>query len=82
VFRIIVLFFIVLSGVMFNACSEPTHPDADRLCNCYTQMYRANHDALERITDSCNIIHMEILERFKDDSEEKEKFNAAYAVCQ
>lgn len=72
----------VIVAFGFQSCSEPTHPESDRLCNCYTEMRRADEDKLAAVTDSCNAIYMEIIKSLKNNAEEKAKFDEAYAACQ
>ena len=72
----------VLALILFQSCSDPTHPDAESLCNCYTQMYRADDDKIDNIADSCSTIHIDIIKKLKDNPEEKAKFDEAYSYCQ
>ena len=72
----------LFSLILIQSCSEPTHPDAESLCNCYTQMYRADGDRVDVIADSCSTIYIDIIKKLKDNPEEKAKFDEAYAFCQ
>lgn len=82
VLRIFAVTCSVVISVLFQSCAHPAHPDADRLCNCYTDMYRANQEKIDEKADSCSAIHIEILNKLKGNPEEKMKFEEAYAVCQ
>jgi hypothetical protein len=72
----------VIVALGFQSCSEPTHPDSDRLCNCYTEMRRADEDKLDAVTASCNAIYSDIIKSLENNAEEKAKFDEAYAACQ
>ena len=72
----------VLVALGFQSCSDPTHPDSERLCNCYTEMRRADEDKLDAIADSCNAIYIDIIKSLENNTEEKAKFDEAYAACQ
>jgi hypothetical protein len=72
----------VLVALGFQSCSEPTHPDSERLCNCYTQVYRSDEDKVDAIADSCNAIYSDIIKALESNAEEKAKFDEAYAACQ
>ena len=72
----------ILVALGFQSCSAPTHPDSERLCNCYTQVYRTDEDKVDTIADSCNAIYSDIIKSLENNAEEKAKFDEAYAACQ
>ena len=78
----VVLLMGLVSTGFIQSCSKPSHPDAKRLCNCYTQVYRANEDKVDAIADSCSAIYIEIIKSLENDAEEKAKFDEAYEACQ
>jgi len=82
VLKKIVLPFSVVITIGFQSCSDPVHPDSERLCNCYTQLYRADDDRIEAIGDSCRAIYVDIIKTLENNEEEKAKFDEAYAACQ
>lgn len=68
--------------VSFVSC-ENQHPLALQLCDCYTQLHRANSD--EEINfwgDSCNALHIDIISQLGEDQDEKKLFIKAYRRCQ
>lgn len=78
----IVLSISVVFTIGFQSCSDPVHPDSERLCNCYTQLYRADKDRIDVIGDSCRVIYIDIIKSLDGNVEEKAKFDEAYAACQ
>lgn len=82
VLKKIVLSVSVLIALGFQSCSDLTHPDSERLCNCYTQLYRADDDRVDIIGDSCRAIYVDIIKSLENNAEEKAKFDEAYAACQ
>lgn len=69
--------------ITFASCSEKSHPDAEALCGCYTELHRAHtDDQINRIADSCNTIHITIINKYKSNQEGKENFEEAYKNCQ
>ena len=77
-----IIFGIIIS-LGFFSCSDPEHPDATSLCNCYTHLHRAREvNDINRIADSCNTIYTKILEKYKDDQEGFKAFEEAYRICQ
>jgi len=82
VLKNIVLSVSIIVALGFQSCSEPTHPDSERLCNCYTQVYRADEDKVDAIADSCNAIYSDIIKSLENNAEEKANFDKAYAACQ
>ena len=62
---------------------ESGHPLAEKLCNCYTQLHRAQEDQEQLFwTDSCNVLYIEILKELEDQESEQLKFQKAYSRCQ
>lgn len=82
VLKKIVLSVGVLAAFGFQSCSDPVHPDSERLCNCYTQLYRADSARVDVIGDSCSTIYIDIIKSLDNNAEEKAKFDEAYAACQ
>lgn len=78
----IILVSIITLAMIVQSCSDPVHKDSERLCNCYTQVYRANEDKVDAIADSCNAIYIDIIKSLENDAEEKAKFDEAYEACQ
>ena len=78
----IILVPIIILAMIVQSCSYSVHPDSERLCNCYTQVYRANEDKVDAIADSCSAIYIEIIKSLENDAEEKAKFDEAYEACQ
>jgi hypothetical protein len=77
---------IVLSaGILFSmslqSCSDPVHPDSERLCRCYTQQFRADSTRVDIIGDSCRAIYIGIIKSLENDAEEMAKFEEALDVC-
>ena len=51
--------FLVIIGL---ASCENQHPLATKLCDCYTQLHRANSDdEINFWGDSCNALHIDII---------------------
>ena len=62
---------------------EKRQKDATELCGCYTQLHRAV--ALKKINligDSCTKLHVQIIDRLKENKEELELFETALLNCQ
>jgi hypothetical protein len=77
--RIITLSLFLISLI---SC-EKRHKDATELCGCYTELHRAVAvKKINLIGDSCAYLHVEIIERLKDNYEEMELFEAALMNCQ
>ena len=72
-------------GVLFSmglqSCSDPVHPDSERLCRCYTQQFRADSIRVDVIGDSCRAIYIGIIKSLENDAEEMAKFEEALDVC-
>ena len=65
------------------SCSTPKHPDATRLCNCWTRLKHEKIDSTSyNIADSCDNLYKNILEKIKDNEKEMATFNAAYSALQ
>ena len=61
----IVLKNIVFSvGILFSmslqSCSDPVHPDSERLCRCYTQQFRADSARVDVIGDDADDVDVEV----------------------
>ena len=68
--------------VLFFSCNEK-HPLADKLCNCYTHLHRAEiEEESDFWTDSCNVLYKDILRKLEKDKSDQEKFQRAYSRCQ
>ena len=78
----IVIYVGALFLMSLESCGDSVHPDSERLCNCYTEVYRANEDKVDAIADSCNAIYIDIIKSLENDAEEKAKFDEAYEACQ
>ena len=75
------IFFIILIIFLFSC--EYKHPLAEKLCNCYTQLHRAQEEQEELFwTDSCNVLYIEILKELENQESEQLKFQKAYSRCQ
>ena len=72
----------VLFSISLQSCSDPVHPDSERLCRCYTQQFRADSASVDVIGDSCRAIYIDIIKSLENDAEEMAKFDEAYAACQ
>ena len=69
--------------VIFLFSCESNHPLAEKLCNCYTQLHRANEEQEQLFwTDSCNVLYIEILKELENQKSEQLKFQKAYSRCQ
>ena len=56
---------------------------AEKLCNCYTQLHRAQEEVeINFWTDSCNVLYIDILNQLKKSESEQIKFQRAYIRCQ
>ena len=76
------LFCIVIFSTLFFSCQEK-HPMADKLCNCYTQLHRAQEEVeINFWTDSCNVLYIDILNQLEKSESEQIKFQRAYSRCQ
>ena len=54
-------------SVLFFSCNEK-HPLADKLCNCYTHLHRAEIvEESDFWTDSCNVLYIDILRKLEKD---------------
>ena len=75
------IFFLIF--IMFLFSCESRHPLAEKLCNCYTQLHRAQEDQEQLFwTDSCNVLYIEILKELENQETEQLKFQKAYSRCQ
>ena len=75
------IFFLIFI-ILFFSC-ESRHPLAEKLCNCYTQLHRAQEDQEQLFwTDSCNVLYIEILKELENKESEQLKFQKAYSRCQ
>lgn len=76
------LFCIGIFSTLFFSCQEK-HPMADKLCNCYTQLHRAQEEVeINFWTDSCNVLYIDILNQLEKSESEQIKFQRAYSRCQ
>jgi hypothetical protein len=64
------------------ACSREKNPDAKRLCDCYTDVFRAKGNEAEQKHDSCRVIYKEILLKYEGDKEGFSDFARDYEDCQ
>jgi len=71
----------VLFSMSLQSCSDPVHPDSERLCRCYTQQFRADSARVDVIGDSCRAIYIGIIKSLENDAEEMAKFEKALDVC-
>ena len=71
----------VLFSISLQSCSDPVHPDSERLCRCYTQQFRADSASVDVIGDSCRAIYIDIIKSLENDAEEMAKFEKALDVC-
>ena len=75
-------FCIIIFSTLFFSCQEK-HPMADKLCNCYTQLHRAQEEVeINFWTDSCNVLYIDILNQLEKSESEQIKFQRAYSRCQ
>ena len=75
------IFFLIF--IMFLFSCESRHPLAEKLCNCYTKLHRAQEDQEQLFwTDSCNVLYIEILKELENQESEQLKFQKAYSRCQ
>ena len=75
----------IFSLAIYNALvlMRIKHPMAEKLCNCYTQLHRAQEDQEQLFwTDSCNVLYIEILKELENQDTEQLKFQKAYSRCQ
>ena len=76
------LFCIIIFSTLFFSCQEK-HPMAEKLCNCYTQLHRAQEEVeINFWTDSCNVLYIDILNQLEKSESEQIKFQRAYSRCQ
>jgi len=74
--------FIIILSTLFFSCQEK-HPMAEKLCNCYTQLHRAQEEVeINFWTDSCNVLYIDILNQLEKSESEQIKFQRAYSRCQ
>ena len=71
----------VLFSISLQSCSDPVHPDSERLCRCYTQQFRAGSASVDVIGDSCRAIYVDIIKSLENDAEEMAKFEEALDIC-
>ena len=65
-----------------TACSEPKHPDASALCDCYALLHHTNTEELaEIIADSCSNLYAETIKKLGKNKEELDEFQEAYDAC-
>ena len=75
-------FCTIMFSVLFFSCQEK-HPMAEKLCNCYTQLHRAQEEVeINFWTDSCNVLYIDILNQLEKSESEQIKFQRAYSRCQ
>jgi len=68
--------------VALVSCSEPTHPDATAICDCYNLLHHTRDEELvEIVADSCNQLYVETLEKLDKNKDELGEFRKAYDVC-
>lgn len=76
------LFCTIIFLALFFSCQEK-HPMAEKLCNCYTQLHRAQEEVeINFWTDSCNVLYIDILNQLEKRDSEQIKFQRAYSRCQ
>jgi alpha-D-ribose 1-methylphosphonate 5-triphosphate synthase subunit PhnI len=76
------LFCTIIFSALFLSCQEK-HPMAEKLCNCYTQLHRAQEEVeINFWTDSCNVLYIDILNQLEKSESEQIKFQRAYSRCQ
>ena len=76
------LFCTIIFSALFFSCKEK-HPMAEKLCNCYTQLHRAQEEVeINFWTDSCNVLYIDILNQLEKSESEQIKFQRAYSRCQ
>ena len=75
-------FCIIIFSSLFFSCQEK-HSMAEKLCNCYTQLHRAQEEVeINFWTDSCNVLYIDILNQLEKSESEQIKFQRAYSRCQ
>ena len=75
-------FCIIIFSALFFSCKEK-HPLAEKLCNCYTQLHRAQEEVeINFWTDSCNVLYIDVLNQLEKSESEQIKFQRAYSRCQ
>ena len=76
------IYCLLLFMITLSSC-EQKHPMAEKLCDCYTQLHRAQEKEEQLFwTDSCNILYIEILKYLENKESEQLKFQKAYNRCQ
>tara|TARA_Y100000385_G_scaffold282872_2_gene338036 strand:+ start:1063 stop:1311 length:249 start_codon:yes stop_codon:yes gene_type:complete len=72
---------IIFISLLFSC--EQKHPLAEKLCNCYTQLHRAQQEQEQLFwSDSCNVLYIKILKELESQESEQLKFQKAYRRCQ
>jgi hypothetical protein len=76
--------FLIVFVIFFAVQScEENHPMATKLCDCYTQLHRANAESeINFWTDSCSSLYVGILNNLEKNLSEKNRFIKAYRRCQ
>ena len=75
-------FCVIICSALFFSCHEK-HPLAEKLCNCYTQLHRAQKEVeINFWTDSCNVLYIDVLNQLETSESEQIKFQRAYSRCQ
>ena len=75
-------FCTIIFSALFFSCKEK-HPLAEKLCNCYTQLHRAQEEVeINFWTDSCNVLYIDVLNQLEKSESEQIKFQRAYSRCQ
>ena len=76
------IYCLLLFTITLSSC-EQKHPMAEKLCDCYTQLRRAQEKEEQLFwTDSCNVLYIEILKYLENKESEQLKFQKAYNRCQ
>ena len=76
------IYYLLLFTITLWSC-EQKHPMAEKLCDCYTQLHRAQEKEEQLFwTDSCNVLYIEILKYLENKKSEQLKFQKAYNRCQ
>ena len=76
-----IYYFLLLTSIIISC--EQSHPLAEKLCSCYTQLHRAQEEEEQLFwTDSCNVLYIEILKNLENKESEQLKFQKAYNRCQ
>jgi len=78
------LLFITITATIFSSCTPDPQEDATEVCDCWSEAFKVSRmDEKKQIEafDACQDLYKEVLQKFEDNPENKDKFVEAYDFC-